>query len=59
VRQASAPRSLDAWIIRLRALRHAGHPDDAIRELERFRAEFPDADARLPDDVRQWVRGLR
>jgi hypothetical protein len=46
------------WIARLRALRDAGHSAEAERELRRFRAVFDDADARLPDDLREWARSV-
>lgn len=45
----------DAWIARIRALRAEGQQAEAMRELARFRDAFPDADARLPADLRAWV----
>lgn len=42
----------DQWIARIRRLRDDGKRQEAIDELARFRATFPDADARLPEDLR-------
>jgi len=51
--------SADDWIARLRALRARGAQDEALRELARFRAVYPDADARLPTDLREWAKNVR
>ncbi|HSC99609.1 MAG TPA: hypothetical protein VLI21_11955 [Casimicrobiaceae bacterium] len=52
-------RDLHEWIERIRALRDAGDVRDATRELARFRDMYPEADARLPDDLREWARSQR
>ena len=44
----------DAWIVRIRKLRDEGHTADAVRELREFRALVPDAERRLPPDLRDW-----
>ena len=59
-RESAAPRAdaahdAAAWIERIRALLRASRRDEAAQELERFRAEFTDADARLPDDLRAFA----
>jgi len=40
-------------------LRARGAQDEALRELARFRAVYPDADARLPTDLREWAKNVR
>jgi hypothetical protein len=47
------------WIARIRALRIEGNFDAARDELIRFRKAVPDADARLPDDLREWASSVR
>jgi hypothetical protein len=47
-------RDPDAWIARIRKLRDEGHADDALRELREFRSLVPDAERRLPPDLRDW-----
>jgi len=54
-----ADGDLHEWIERIRALRDAGNVSGATRELARFRDAYPDADARLPDDLREWAKSLR
>ena len=49
VPNASTP---DQWIARIRRLRDESKRQEALEELARFRATFPDADARLPEDLR-------
>jgi hypothetical protein len=44
----------DAWIARIRKLRDEGKTADAQRELREFRALVPDAERRLPADLRDW-----
>jgi hypothetical protein len=46
----------DDWIARIRALRERGAQDEAVHELARFRAVYPDAEARLPADLREWAK---
>ncbi|MCC6195763.1 MAG: hypothetical protein IT518_14970, partial [Burkholderiales bacterium] len=47
-------RDPDAWIARIRKLRDEGQTADALRELREFRANVPDAQKRLPSDLRDW-----
>jgi hypothetical protein len=53
--RADAAHDAAAWIERIRALLRESRRDEAAQELERFRAEFTDADARLPDDLRAFA----
>ncbi len=48
-------RDPDAWIARLRKLRAEGRVAEAVAELREFRRYVPDAETRLPADLRQWV----
>ena len=45
-------RDPDAWITRIRKLRDEGNTAQALRELKEFRALVPDAERRLPPDLR-------
>ena len=45
-------RDPDAWIVRIRKLRDDGNLAQALRELKEFRALVPDAERRLPPDLR-------
>jgi len=45
-------RDPDAWIVRIRKLRDEGRTADALRELKQFRELVPDAEKRLPADLR-------
>jgi hypothetical protein len=45
-------RDPDAWIARIRKLRDEGNTAQALRELKEFRALVPDAERRLPADLR-------
>lgn len=56
--QAKA-RDPDAWIARIRKLRAEGSTADAVRELREFRDAVPDAEQRLPADLREWASSLR
>ena len=47
------------WIALIRKLRAEGRTDDAALELKAFRALYPDADTRLPPDLRDWRPELR
>ena len=51
--------SIELHIVTLRTLLDHGRFDEASRELARFRAAYPDADARLPDDLRAWAKTVR
>ena len=48
-------RDPDAWITRIRKLREDGRVAEAVAELREFRRYVPDAESRLPADLRQWV----
>ena len=45
-------RDPDAWIVRIRKLRDEGNTAQALRELKEFRALVPDAERRLPADLK-------
>jgi len=55
---AARPHTVDEWIGRLRALRARGDIPEATRALADFRRAWPDADARLPADLREWANAL-
>jgi len=46
-------RDPDAWITRIRKLRDEGQTAEALRELREFRSNVPDAEKRLPVDLRE------
>jgi len=46
-------RDPDAWIVRIRKLRDESRTADALRELKEFRELVPDAEKRLPPDLRE------
>lgn len=52
-------RDPDAWIARIRKLRDEGSTADALRELREFRDAVPDAERRLPADLREWAAAVR
>ncbi len=45
----------DDWVERIVTLHEAGDLPAAATELRAFRSAYPDADARLPADLRQWA----
>ena len=47
-------RDPDAWIARIRKLRDEGQVAEVGRELKSFREVVPDAERRLPPDLRDW-----
>ena len=55
-RQGTRTPSADEWIARIRTFRNDGRSADAARALTEFRAQFGDADTRLPDDLREWAK---
>ena len=57
--EAVTELSIELHIVTLRTLVDHGRFDEASRELARFRAAYPDADARLPDDLRAWAKTVR
>jgi hypothetical protein len=46
-------------ITRIRALLSEGRNEDAARELIALRAAYPDADARLPPDLKAWAATIK
>ncbi len=56
--QAKA-RDPEAWIARIRKLRDEGHTAEALRELREFRTTVPDAERRLPADLREWAATVK
>ncbi|MFO1315650.1 MAG: hypothetical protein U1F58_08585 [Burkholderiales bacterium] len=52
-------RDPDAWIAQIRKLRDEGRTADAIRELRDFRELVPDADRRIPADLRDLAAAIR
>jgi hypothetical protein len=52
-------RDPDAWIARIRKLRDDGNTAEAIRELRDFREHVPDADRRIPPDLRDLANAAR
>jgi hypothetical protein len=56
--QAKA-RDPEAWIARIRKLRDEGHAAEALRELREFRTTVPDAERRLPTDLREWAATVK
>ncbi len=48
-------RDPDAWIARIRKLRADGRVAEAVAEVREFRRYVPDAETRLPTDLRQLV----
>jgi len=56
----SAPAiDVDAWILRIRKLHDDGKLADAAKELAAFRAAIPDADGRLPPELRAWAASVK
>jgi hypothetical protein len=49
----------EAWTRRIVALHAAGNLAAAAAELQSFRRAYPDADDRLPADLRHWARTVR
>lgn len=45
-------RDPDAWIAEIRKLKDAGQLEDALRELKAFREAVPEAEKKLPADLR-------
>ena len=57
---AAAPAvDVDAWIARIRKLHDEGKLADAAKELIAMRAAVPDADARLPRELRAWAATVK
>jgi hypothetical protein len=57
---AAAPAvDIDAWVARIRKLHDEGKLADAAKELVAMRAAVPDADARLPRELRAWASTVK
>jgi hypothetical protein len=52
-------RDPDAWIAAIRKLRDDGNTAQALRELHDFRSVVPDAERRLPADLRDWAAAAK
>ncbi len=50
---------VDAWIVRIRKLHDDGKLPDAAKELVALRAAIPDADRRLPPELRAWAATVK
>jgi resuscitation-promoting factor RpfA len=63
VARADAPSApavdVDAWILRIRKLHDDGKLADAAKELVAMRAAIPDADGRLPMELRAWAATVK
>ena len=57
--RALAQRTAEDFVLRIRELHEAGRLDDAARELVAFRSAYPDADAKLPPELRAWAATVR
>ena len=57
--EAASPSDLSRWAARIEALHAAGDIEAAARELREFRAAAPQADAYLPDALRDWARTVQ
>jgi hypothetical protein len=57
--QAARPQNVEEWIAQIRTLRDEARTAEALRALAGFRAAFSDADARLPEDLREWAKTVR
>ncbi len=55
-RQRDEPMSTADWAARIMALHEAGDVAGAADSLRAFRAAHPDADAYLPESLRDWAR---
>ena len=59
MREAAKPIDVDAWIARIRKLHDDGKLADAAKELVAMRAAVPDADRRLPAELRAWAATVK
>jgi len=53
------PDDIDAWIVRIRKLHDDGKLAEAAKELVALRAAIPDADHRLPPELRAWAATVK
>ena len=56
---AGKPIDVDAWIVRIRKLHDDGKLADAVKELIAMRVAVPDADRRLPPELRAWAATVK
>jgi hypothetical protein len=56
---AVSAADIDAWIVRIRKLHDEGKLADAAKELTALRAAIPDADSRLPRELRAWAATVK
>jgi hypothetical protein len=56
---ALSAADIDAWIARIRKLHDEGKVTDAAKELVALRAAVPDADSRLPREMRAWAATVK
>jgi hypothetical protein len=54
--EAASPSEPSRWAARIEALHATGEIEAAARELREFRAAEPQADAYLPDALRDWAQ---
>jgi hypothetical protein len=54
-----APRSFDDYIAAIHRALEAQRNDDAVKELQALRAAYPDADERMPQELRSWAFRIR
>jgi len=47
-------RDPEAWIAEIRALRNSGRNAEAAAQMREFRRYVPEAESRLPADLREW-----
>jgi hypothetical protein len=50
---------VDAWIVRIHKLHDEGKLADAANELRALRQITPDADGRLPPELRVWAATVK
>jgi hypothetical protein len=56
--KTTTARTPDDFIREIERLRAQGRDADAALALSAFRAAYTDADARLPESLREWARGV-
>ena len=52
-------RSFDDYVLAIRHALDAKRDDDAVKELQALRKAYPDADERMPVDLRSWAFRVR
>ena len=56
--KVATARAPDDYVRDIRRLRSEGRDADAALALAAFRAAYPDADERLPQELRAWARSV-